>query len=147
MRGTMNATELLDVVRTRPGMLGLDRSFGQTAAFVNGLNEGQDGKFLIGFREWLVVRANLGADLAWEGLVDHIASPGQVSRSRSADDDEHARDVLLDLLSEFLAARERRQGLLKIYDAYGKWLRRQSWYEPGFPLYFDDDENAASAEK
>jgi hypothetical protein len=144
----MNATELVDHVRKYPGMLGLDRSFGQTAAFVNGVNAGQDGKFLIGFREWLIVRAkDKGADLAWEGLVHHIASPGGVSRSRSAEDDEHARDVLLDLLSEFLAARERHEGLLKIYDAYGKWLRRQSWYRPGSPLYLDDDENAASVEK
>jgi hypothetical protein len=144
----MDAAELLDIVRTRPGMLGLDRSFGQTAAFVTGVNAGQGSNFLIGFREWLIVRAGLGESLGWQGLVRHIAFPGEVSRSRSADGDEHTREVLLDLLSEFLAARDMtHDGLLRIYDAYGKWLRRQSWYKPGSDLYLDDDENAAPVQK
>jgi hypothetical protein len=144
----MDTAKLLDAVRNRPGMLGLDRSFGQTAAFVNGLNAGRDGMFLIGFREWLIVRADLGDNLVWESLVRHIAFPGQVERSPSVEGDEHAREVLLDLLSEFLAARDmRHEGLLRIYDAYGKWLRRQSWYEPGSHRYLDDDETAGSVEK
>jgi hypothetical protein len=126
-------------------MLGLDRSFGQTTAFVSGMNHALNADFLAGFREWLIVRANKGANLGWEALARLIALPDSDAWELSPEDNERARNGFLDLLSEFLAIRAKRDGRVRVYDAYGKWLRAQSWHSPGSPLYLDNDEGATPA--
>src|SRR5690349_12307950 len=50
-------------VGKRPGMYGLDGSFGQFTAYLNGMDAGTDGRALAGFREWLVMRFDDGDNL------------------------------------------------------------------------------------
>jgi hypothetical protein len=122
-------------------MLGLDGSFGQAAAFLEGVNAGQGGSWLAGFREWLIVQAGVGFNLTWRGLVLHLAFPsglvGGAGSPLSEDDDKVVTAVLFRELDKFLEIRNTADGLVKIYDLYLKWLRKQEWYEPGSPNYLD----------
>jgi hypothetical protein len=108
--------ELLAAIRRRPGLFGLDGSFGQYCAFVEGMNAARDGQLLTGFREMLIARLGDGNNLTWPGLVRRVAGEGPVA------------PVLFDLLEEFLERRSRSDGLVGIYDEYLTWLRAQSWY-------------------
>ncbi|MEU7846715.1 hypothetical protein AB0B74_12135 [Micromonospora parva] len=136
----MELQRTLEVLRRRPGMLGIDGSFGQTAAFLEGVNAGQQGGLLQGFREWLVVQVGDGANLTWRALVLRLANGESVGgglEGLSADDERRITTVLFDQLDQFLAVRESTDGLLKIYDNYLKWLRRQDWYTPNSQSYLD----------
>ena len=53
----MNYRELFQQIRERPGMWGLDGSYGQFCAFLLGCDAGNAWPLLTGFREWLVVRS------------------------------------------------------------------------------------------
>ncbi len=101
-------------VRQRPGLYGLSGSFGQFAAYLNGVDDGSDGRALAGFREWLAVRLGRGNNLAWSGLVLHLAFPGGWPglRERLADPEQNAVAVvtLFELLDEFLAERAQPDG-------------------------------------
>ncbi len=135
----MDRDRTLDMLANRPGMLGLDGSFGQRAAFVEGLDTASDGSFLVGFREWLIVRAGFGNNLTWQGLVLHLALDGWGEREslakRTAEDEVVAGRVLVDLLVQFLSERDAPYGLIKIHDRYLTWLRAQDWYRPVQPQY------------
>lgn len=140
----MDTARILEYLRSRPGIVGLDGSFGQVAAFVEGVNAAQDGLFLTGFREWLIVRAGVGANLTWRGLVLLLAFPEECearnSALRSPDKDRQAAATLIGLLFDFLEVRSAPDGFVKIYDSYTKWLRRQEWYSPQNPSYLDREE-------
>jgi hypothetical protein len=123
-------------------MLGLDRSFGQAMAYIAGFDQAHNGDFLAGFREWLITRVGTGSNWAWQGLVRYIAFPDIKRWELPPEEDKQAKVVSLDLLTEFLAVRGKRDGRLRIYDSYGKWLRAQSWYRPGSDDYLDDDEES-----
>lgn len=95
-------------VRRRPRLYGLT-TFGEVAAFVNGVDAATDWKFLEGFREWLAVRSDLGANLAWPVLVVKIAYPGEVNDfwvAASHAESAEAFTVLFDELDSFLTYRE-----------------------------------------
>jgi hypothetical protein len=138
----VETSKLLDAVRHRPEMLGLDRSFGQAMAYIAGFDQAHNGDFLAGFREWLITRVGTGSNWAWQGLVRYIAFPDIKTWELPPGEDRQAKEVFLDLLTEFLAIRGKRDGRLRIYDSYGKWLRAQSWYRPGSDDYLDDDEES-----
>ena len=96
--------------RKRPSLLGLDGSFGEYVAFLNGLDLGAGGRALEGFGEWVGRRTgHQGWELVWPLLVLREAS---VDRSAgawhelTAEDDARAAVTLFELLSEF--ARDRR---------------------------------------
>ncbi|MEV4758783.1 hypothetical protein AB0J86_27310 [Micromonospora sp. NPDC049559] len=129
----MQLQRTLELLRTRPGMLGVDGSFGQTVAFLAGMDAGQNGGLLRGFREWLVVRLGDGANLTWRGLILRLTFPdgclGGVA-NLSVEDEQRAISVLFDQLTAFLAVRDSADGLLNVYDSYLKWLRSQDWYMP-----------------
>jgi hypothetical protein len=129
--------ELVSTLRKHPNTLGVDGSFGQLAAFIGGVDEGQDRRFLTGFHEWLTVKLDYGENLGWPALVQHSAFSGRKTPPLTAEEDAHAAKVLLQLLSDFLEARDRPDGMVKIYDAYAQWLRRQQWYSPEVPHYLD----------
>ncbi len=139
----MDVGRTLDFLRSRPGLLGLDGSFGQHAAFVDGINAGQDGGFLLGFREWLIVRADVGANLTWRGLVLRLSLPNGAESGNlsnlSADEDKQIAAAFVELLSEFIDAREKPDGYVRIYDSYLKWLRGQEWYSPSSPAFLDGE--------
>jgi hypothetical protein len=137
----MKFDDVIGILRKHPGTLGLDGSFGQATAFLLGLDAGNDGCLLVGFREWLVVRLGDGANLGWPALVAHLATPQgpdlRVLRALSGEDNLRLVRTMCDLLDEFLLERSQADGLLKIFDRYLKWLRAQEWYGPASPSYLD----------
>jgi hypothetical protein len=113
--------ELFAVIRQRPGLYGLDGSFGQHCAFIEGMNTARDGRLLTGFREMLVTRFGDGNNLTWPALIRRMTSGG---------DDTDRVSALYDLLEEFLDRQTRPEGLALLFDDYLTWLRAQSWYKP-----------------
>ncbi|MEU7947361.1 hypothetical protein AB0C50_22010 [Micromonospora taraxaci] len=110
---------------------GVDGSFNSVAAFVLGFDAATNGGLLSGFREWLIVRINDGNNLAWPALAGRLLAvdcphgdPGRVC----ADCGDQGGFELLGVLDEFLAIKEERNGLAKIFDAYLEWLKKQQWY-------------------
>jgi hypothetical protein len=126
--------KLLSDLQLRPGMFGLDGSFGQFCAFLTGVDAGHDWQFLTGFRELLVTRAGTGNNLTWAGLVVRLAFPdtGVRQHERLADPDGNSQAVatLFALLSEFLERRSEHGGPAGIFDEYLTWLKAQTWYRP-----------------
>lgn len=121
-------------IHGRPELYGLDGSYGQYCAYLEGLNAGNDGHLLTGFREWLVTRLGDGNNLTWPGLVIHLARPAGPATGRdaveSADRDPAVIDTLFTLLDEFFARRSAPEGLVRVYDDYLTWLKAQPWYRP-----------------
>jgi hypothetical protein len=119
-------------IQSRPGMWGLDGSFGQFCAFVTGADAGNDWQLLTGFREWLVVRADAGNNLTWPALILRLAFPGveigQRERLTDPDGNTQAVDTLFALLAEFLDLRTPQGGTVAMFDEYLAWLKSQSWY-------------------
>lgn len=116
-----------EAVRRRPQLYGLDGSYGQFCAYLEGLNAGNDGHLLTGFREWLVTRLGHGDNLTWRGLVIHLARPDGPASGReaveSADRDPAVIATLFELLHEFFARRARPADLVQIYDEYLTWRK------------------------
>lgn len=119
----METRELLSALRKRPGLLGLDGSFGQYCAFVEGMNAARDGQLLAGFRELLITRLGDGNNLTWPALLRRLAGGGEP-------DDAVLVPLLFDTLDGFLERQARPGGLLQVYDDYLSWLKAQSWYRP-----------------
>ncbi|MGZ6391123.1 MAG: hypothetical protein ACXWQZ_17935, partial [Ktedonobacterales bacterium] len=74
----MKYRELFQQIRARPGMWGLDGSYGQFCAFLRGCDEGNARSLLTGFREWLVVRfkeSHRPDNVDWSGLILWLAFP------------------------------------------------------------------------
>ena len=121
-------------IRRRPQLYGLDGSYGQFCAYLSGLDAGNDGRLLTGFREWLVTRLGDGNNLTWAGLVIHLARPDGPSSGReaveSADRDPAVIAKLFELLDEFFELTVRPGDVVRIYDEYLTWLKAQSWYRP-----------------
>lgn len=89
----------------RPGMYGLDGTDATAGAFVSGVDTASGGLALAGFTEWLQVRVGRVSSLAYPGLVAETGND------------------LFTCLDEFLAERDRADGMARIYHAYFE-LRR-----------------------
>jgi hypothetical protein len=91
--------------RKRPSMLGLDGSFGEYVAFLNGLDMGAGGRVLEGFGEWVARRSGYeGWNLVWPLLVLREAGIDQSADAwhwLTAEDEAPAVTMLFELLSEF----------------------------------------------
>jgi hypothetical protein len=120
-------TDLATIVRNvskRPGMYMREPSFEAFAAYLNGFDVARDGGPLLGFKEWLVRRANSGNNLAWAGLVEGLISK---YGAEPTDPDRIIHDAGA-LVLEFLAYRDE-WGLRKVLGEYEEWLRKQDWYD------------------
>ena len=130
----MDYRKLLLEVHARPGMWGLDGSYGQFCVFLTGIDAGNDWQWLSGFREWLIVRADTGNNLAWSGLVLLLAFPdvdtGRRDLLTEPENNKRAVDTLFTALDEFLAQRAAHNGTVAVFDEYLTWLKAQSWYTP-----------------
>jgi hypothetical protein len=126
--------KLFSDIHDRPGMWGLDGSFGQFCALITGIDAGNDWLWLTGFREWLVVRADTGNNLTWPGLVLRLAFPdvdaGRRELLAEPDNNKRAVDTLFTLLDTFLELRAGHGGTVAVFDEYLTWLKAQSWYRP-----------------
>jgi hypothetical protein len=123
--------ELFANIRRRPEMFGLDGSFQGFCAFLLGIDYGNDRKFLIGFREMLVVQLGAGANLTWPALVLRVAFPDRdsVDRDRLAEPEANRRavDALFTWLAEFRTRTAEQDGLLRIFAAYQAALDAERW--------------------
>ncbi len=128
-------------LRRTTGMFVLHADYHSVSAFIGGYDTALQGGALYGFREWLVVKADKGNNLCWDGLVLCLAFPDAddpFELDGSSETHRLALDTLFDLIDEFLTVREDREcGVRRIYVEYEKWLRRQSWYGPDSPGYLE----------
>ncbi|HEX3788597.1 MAG TPA: hypothetical protein VHW44_12105 [Pseudonocardiaceae bacterium] len=130
----MDYRSLFGRLHQRPQMYGIDGSYGQFCAFLHGVDAGNDGQLLVGFRESLVVQVGTGDNLNWPSLLLHVSFPG-VNGGFGAilvepANEQLAVDTLFSLLDEFLERRTGSRALAEIFDEYLTWLRAQSWYRP-----------------
>ncbi|TKA10942.1 TniQ family protein [Actinacidiphila oryziradicis] len=119
---------LLTAVRREPARHGIDGTFATATAFILGLDAGTSWHMLTGFQEWLVVRLGRGHDMTWAALVRHLA-PGGWIHPLTPRAETDAVITLYRLLSEFFHARERPDGLARIFRDYQAWLTTQAWYQ------------------
>ncbi len=96
-------------------------SYDAVSAYINGFDVARSHGPLMGFHQWLVVRANCGNNLAWPTLVRQLLPAGT-----ELSDDQAIRE-LGELLSHFFAVRKS-VGLTSLFHEYAKWLVSQSWY-------------------
>lgn len=129
----------LENVLKHPSMCLPVVSFDAAVAYVEGADMVSNGGLLNGFREWLVIRVGDGDDLVWWALVLMLAFPEADSprvELAKCDDQQRLINHLFDLLEDFYQERQD-EGLRKIYLDYEKWMRKQSWYKPGWPTWID----------
>jgi hypothetical protein len=126
----MGLPPIIEGLRRKPDMFLLSTTFDCVVAFLDGYDAAQSGGLLAGFREWLIVRADDGNNLAWPGLVSLLLK----DKLTSADNDRRIK-YLFDLLDEFIAVRNENDGLRRIYIKYESWLRRQAWYTSRSPSW------------
>ncbi len=108
-----------------PGMYVNPATFGTVCAYLDGFDASRSGGPLIGLREWLVVRANMGNNLHWSRLAQQQLKADAVDVELS--EDERSIRALARLLAEFFEYR-RANGITKVFHEYAKWLLRRSWY-------------------
>jgi hypothetical protein len=124
----MEFTELVSRLCLRPGLWVLPPYFSTVCAFIRGYDHARDGGPLAGFREWLVVRADRGDNLTWEGLVKILILPGHdLTEPLTADREESCLKALASLFEEFFRFREE-QGITRVHYDYARWLLRKRWY-------------------
>lgn len=117
----MHDKDLIQGIRLRPALFGLDGSFTQSVTFLLGLDLGCAGGLLRGFTEWLVVRRGHDTSLRWNALILEAAFPDAGIRrpdSLGQDEDKRATECLFSLLVEFLEVRESPVDLARMYSAY-----------------------------
>jgi hypothetical protein len=104
--------------RERPSSFGLDGSFGEYVAFLNGLDMGAGGRVLEGFGEWAARRAGReGFEPAWPLLVLRAAGVDESGDAWSwpwhglaAEDEARAVRTLFELLGGFAERAHRFHG-------------------------------------
>ncbi|TXC95895.1 hypothetical protein [Streptomyces sp. ISID311] len=115
--------EHLELIRTRPGMYGLDGSYGNYVTYLCGYDEGARGTALLGFREWLLLRLGRPSSLVWPSLIAEQALPGVAHAfgHRNLDEQQNrvAVEALFRFLGDFLRDRDtERDGLRSIFRDY-----------------------------
>ncbi|MFJ5275525.1 hypothetical protein [Streptomyces parvulus] len=113
--------ELIEKLRDRPSMYGLDGSYYPTATYLLGMDQALSGGLLRGFDEWLAVRRGEYSSLTWVTRVLKDVVPEfeletwEKLSSLTAEQSRRALDELYSLVLEFLQVRNDRQALSKMY--------------------------------
>ncbi|MER6768184.1 hypothetical protein ABT389_00220 [Streptomyces bacillaris] len=118
----MEYRQLFTDVRRRPGSYGLSGSFREAVAFINGCDAGNSWGLLVGFREWLALKAETEANLAWPFLILKIAKipagDSEAGVQFSGADEAKSLEVLFEELDSFLSARNGVHGATVIIAKY-----------------------------
>lgn len=106
----MKPLDMVENLRARPGMFGLDGTFPMYTAFLRGYEHSHDAGWLQGFRDWLAGRCGDGFNLGWESLVIRLTFPEDPSewklfKTRNSRSDELLVNGLFELLLEYLDSR------------------------------------------
>jgi hypothetical protein len=128
----MNYRELLQSVKRRPGMYGINGAYSSAVAFVLGCDAAMSGTLLHGFREWLIVRLGDGNNLAWHALVMRVLGLQDQENAEfstvGSEINMQPIEGLFELLDEFFEERDRPNGMIRIYNSYLTWLSGQEWF-------------------
>jgi hypothetical protein len=95
---------LLENLRKRPSMFGLDGSFGEYIAFLSGYEEASAIGPLAGFREYVATTPGVRRNLGWPIMIAQIAGVGSGQmgwHDLGVYDNEQAVKVLFDKLQSF----------------------------------------------
>lgn len=116
--------QLFALVAARPRMYVARDDFATLVAYVEGCHQGSARTLLTGFREWLVTQAGCGDNLVWWSLVLKIALPDSAedAGNLSPDANAAAKQVMFQLLDEFLELCDERDGLSRIFAAHQQCL-------------------------
>jgi hypothetical protein len=125
---------LIEALRRHPGMFMRSVTYENVVIFIDGYDTATSGGLLVGFHEWLIVRANDGANVAWSVVVLDI-----LRNQHGGTDDASLIEGLFSLFDEYNSVRASYAGLRRIYVVYDEWLRRQDWYTPDSPGWFSRD--------
>jgi hypothetical protein len=122
----------LDRVRTHTGMYIFPETYDGVSAYLSGYDHALEGALLIGFREWLVMRLGVGANLWWTELIPPLAFPESKEpwkRPSTHKENRVAIDKLFELMSEFAAELGDDEAATKIRSDYEKWYEalRATW--------------------
>ncbi|MER7820463.1 hypothetical protein [Streptomyces sp. NPDC096153] len=113
--------QLVEQLRARPGMYGLNGTYHPTAMLLLGFDLARDGGLLRGFREWLIVRKGEPSSAVWYALVFQESLPGVSLRNwghLEPEQDQRAVDHLFSLVLEFLDVRDDSDSLARMYAEY-----------------------------
>ncbi|MFE1909583.1 hypothetical protein ACFW96_38980 [Streptomyces gardneri] len=119
----MRDEDLILRIREHPGGFGLNRAYHSTAMFIAGYDFARSGGVLRGFHEWLSVRAGELSSQHWIRRVLFEAIPdlrfqGFEQLRLTPEQERESVDHLLSSVLEFLAVREDRRELPRMYSAY-----------------------------
>lgn len=129
----------IEVMLTRPGMCLTEVSYDSAVAYLMGANAICHGGILHGFREWLIPKVNGRNNNMWSELVLALDFPDSESPRTNLEqlsDHKPVISFLHQILKEFWDERNQK-GLRIIFLNYEKWLRKQDWYDPTSPKWFD----------
>ncbi len=121
--GEFSFREHVELIRTRPGMYGLDGTYGDYVTYLSGYDAGTQGSALLGFREWLLLKLGRQSSFVWSGLITELALPGLSPspgyRSLDGEQSQIAVGALFQFLGDFLRDRDaERDGLRYIFHDY-----------------------------
>jgi hypothetical protein len=118
--------QLLSRFCQTPGMYITPVNYDTMCAYLQGFDAARNGGPLLGFAQWLIVRANSGNNLHWRGLAKlQLVVELKDKNLPQGEQEVQALGRLLQIFFE-----ERKQlGITKIYYEFGKWLLRKSWYD------------------
>lgn len=132
-------TSPLDFVRRleqlagQPGVLVGDHGFRSVVTFLSGADYAAGGSWLVGFREWLVVRVDAGKAAHWSQLVLREIAPDRRPEDLDRAETERAIRLFCGWYEEYWTARTSRGGLRRIFFDFETWLRKQPGYDPRNP--------------
>lgn len=126
--------EFLKRICERPSMYCASSDFRTVASYIDGVHT--TSRCLIGFREWLVVKATTGNNLAWWGVIELLA------RNKGIDEEAEKVTFMGELFTEFyeLNFKSRHNKLFMIHLQYYHWMKSQRWYKPDSPHFIEPSE-------
>ncbi|MFJ8298255.1 hypothetical protein ACIQ9R_20525 [Streptomyces sp. NPDC094447] len=121
--GKVQDSELISRLRDHPSGFGLNGTYHSTAMFVAGYDLARSGGMLRGFHEWLSVRDGELSSQHWILRILYEAVPefrfqGFEQLRLTPEQDRKALDHFLSSLLKFLAERDDRRALPRMYAAY-----------------------------
>ena len=133
----------LSDVRRAPAMFFPRSTYDEAVAFVMGIDETTHHSFLLGFKEWLAIKASTHEEFHWNyhwsGVLPILVFPSSPKWREMPELNAHTVliDFLFQQLEEFLDARKQPDGMRTIYLRYQECLEDQDWYFPGSPHWIE----------
>ncbi|MFJ5832903.1 hypothetical protein [Streptomyces sp. NPDC093089] len=130
----MKDEDLISRIREHPGGFGLNGTYHSTAMFIAGYDLARSGGMLRGFHEWLSVRDGELSSQHWIRRILSEAIPdfrfqGFEQLRLTQEQDQRSVEHLLSSVLEFLAVRDDRRELPKMYAAYHSLMSSVYDYE------------------